>query len=367
MRHTKRLALFTAVCLTAAPFIGLSAPANVYAAAGYTQVATQGEMAKSQPVKKIGMVPIRGIDVKDGSYTIDVSSSSAFFRISKAVLTVKDGKMHATITVPSESYSYLYQGTGQEASKAKKADFIEGKKASEGTDYDIDVSGLNEEISIAAFSKSKKKWYDRTLLFDASTLSDDKAIDFEVPNYNSIDKAVTAYNNGQTSEKANNTQTVEQVTAKTKTEPMKIDKKDGEYSIDISMTGGSGRASVSSPTLMIVKDGKAYAQLVWSSTYYDYMIVGGRKYLNRNAKSGGNSTFVVPISAMDEPVPVIGDTTAMDSPVEIDYQITYYSDSIGGKNLIPQEAAKRVIAVGLIIIVVGFIINQFFRRSRYKV
>ena len=65
-------------------------------------------------------------------------------------------------------------------------------------------------------------------------------------------------------------------------EPVSLDLEDGEYSIEIGMTGGSGKASVVSPALMIVEDGKAYAELVWSSSNYDYMIVGTEKYLNDN-------------------------------------------------------------------------------------
>ena len=55
---------------------------------------------------------------------------------------------------------------------------------------------------------------------------------------------------------------------------------DGEYAIDVTMTGGSGKATVQSPTLLTVTDGVAYASITWSSTNYDYMIVDGQKYLN---------------------------------------------------------------------------------------
>lgn len=42
---------------------------------------------------------------------------------------------------------------------------------------------------------------------------------------------------------------------------MDIDKEDGEYSIQVDLEGGSGKASVTSPTILTVKDGQAYAQL----------------------------------------------------------------------------------------------------------
>ena len=49
---------------------------------------------------------------------------------------------------------------------------------------------------------------------------------------------------------------------------VKTDLEDGEYSIQVELEGGSGKASVSSPTLMLVKEGKMYARLQWSSSNY---------------------------------------------------------------------------------------------------
>ena len=99
---------------------------------------------------------------------------------------------------------------------------------------------------------------------------------------------------------------------------MDIDKEDGEYSIQVDLEGGSGKASVTSPTILTVKDGQAYAQIQWSSSNYDYMIVDGEKYLPTN-EEGMNSVFEIPVLSMDEGMPVIADTTAMGAPHEIDY------------------------------------------------
>ena len=144
-------------------------------------------------------------------------------------------------------------------------------------------------------------------------------------------------------------------------EPLSVDKEDGEYAIDVSMTGGSGKATVVSPTVFLVKDGKAYAKLQWSSSNYDYMIVDGKKYLPVN-EEGTNSEFQIPVTIMDESMPVIADTTAMGTPHEINYTLTFYSDSIGSKSQMPQEAAKRVVAVALVIIVGGGILNYFVNK-----
>ena len=140
---------------------------------------------------------------------------------------------------------------------------------------------------------------------------------------------------------------------------MSVDKEDGEYSIQVDLEGGSGKASVTSPTILTVEDGKAYAQIQWSSSNYDYMIVDGEKYLPTN-EEGMNSVFEIPVLSMDEALPVIADTTAMGAPHEIDYNLTFYSDSIGSKSQLPQEAAKRVVAV--VIIVGGGILNYFVNK-----
>ncbi|MBQ9321520.1 MAG: hypothetical protein IJ239_04075 [Eubacterium sp.] len=97
--------------------------------------------------------------------------------------------------------------------------------------------------------------------------------------------------------------------------------------------------------------------------YYDYMLVGNRKYLTQTT-DGGNSSFIIPVTALDEPMEVVADTTAMGDPVAIDYVLTFYEDTIGSKSQIPQEAAKKVLISALIIMVAGGIINYFVKKRR---
>lgn len=145
-------------------------------------------------------------------------------------------------------------------------------------------------------------------------------------------------------------------------EALKVDMKDGEYAIDVELIGGSGKATVSSPTLMIVKDGKTYAKLTWSSSNYDYMIVDDVRYDNEQ-DGEANSTFTIPITSMDEPIPIIADTTAMGTPHEISYTLTFFSDSIDAKSNLPQEQAKKVIWIALAIIVFGGILNMYVKKK----
>ena len=142
---------------------------------------------------------------------------------------------------------------------------------------------------------------------------------------------------------------------------IETDLEDGEYSIQVDLEGGSGKASVSSPTLMLVKNGRMYAELQWSSSNYDYMIVDGEKFQNES-EEGRNSVFTIPVTALDDKIEVIADTLAMGAPHEIDYTLTFYEASIGSKGQLPQEAAKRVVAVAMVIIVGGGILNYFVNK-----
>lgn len=145
-------------------------------------------------------------------------------------------------------------------------------------------------------------------------------------------------------------------------EAVSIEKEDGEYSIGVELFGGSGKSTVTSPTLMLVRDGKAYAQLEWSSSNYDYMLVDSEKFLPLNTE--GNSTFEIPITVMDGEMSVVADTTAMGTPHEISYSLTFFSESIGSKGQLPREAAKRVLGVAFLIIIVGGILSHISKKRR---
>ena len=359
------------VVLVAALVIGMLLPSDeeIYGAEGYDKVASSAETAKSVKIGKYGMVPVYGKDVNDGKYDILCESSSTFFHVEKARLIVEKGKMRVQMTLSSTSYSFVYMGTAEEAAKAELDEYIEPKNRDYRSTFTIPVEALDKEIDCAAFSKRKIKWYDRKLLFDASSL-EDGALRIELPDYDRIEEALELYDQSKGTDTLKAAEKAREKAARSEVdegtisvEPVKVDVKDGEYSIQVHMTGGSGRASVTSPTWVLVKDGKAYARLMWSSTYYDYMIVGGRKYMNESSE-GGNSTFTIPITAMDEAMPVVADTTAMGHPVEIEYKLTFYEDTIGDKSQIPQEAAIDVLMIALGIILVGGVLNLVVKRRR---
>lgn len=101
---------------------------------------------------------------------------------------------------------------------------------------------------------------------------------------------------------------------------------DGGYTAEVTLTGGTGKASVSSPAALTVKDGRVTAAVVWSSSNYDYMIVDGVKY--DPVTTEGGSEFEIPVAGFDWAMPVTADTVAMSTPHEIAYTLTFDSSSL---------------------------------------
>ena len=141
-----------------------------------------------------------------------------------------------------------------------------------------------------------------------------------------------------------------------------IEMEDGEYAIEVELTGGTGRTTVASPAGLTVLDGHAYARIEWSSSHYDYMLVGGKKYLPLYEE--GYSTFEIPITVFNEPMEVIADTTAMSVPHEIAYELTFDMEGVMSKNQTPQAAAKRVVYMVIIIILVCIVVSFINKRRR---
>ena len=136
-----------------------------------------------------------------------------------------------------------------------------------------------------------------------------------------------------------------------------IDLPDGLYPGMVTMEGGSGRASVEPLIMLTVKDGQAAAQLQWSSPHYDYMIVDGVRFEPVNTE--GNSVFEVPVTALDQPIPMIADTTAMSTPHEIEYTFTF-----SVKDEKPAERRSGLIVTAVSAVVMAVCGEVFHRKER---
>lgn len=234
----------------------------------------------------------------DGIYTAEFHTDSSMFHVNetcdgKGTLTVKDGEMVIHISLTSKNIVNLYPGLAEDAQK-EGAQLLEPTvdtvtyddgMSEEVNGFDVPVPALDEEFDLALIG-TKGVWYDHKVsVTNATPAADD-----------------TADKNGAA-----------------------VQLEDGSYTMDVTFEGGSGKAYIESPTAVTVAGDQITATVTWSSPNYDYMIVDGEKYLPVNTE--GNSVFEIPVAAFDTPVTVIGDTVAMSKPHEIEYTLTFLSDT----------------------------------------
>lgn len=232
----------------------------------------------------------------DGVYTAEFSTDSSMFHVSEAcdgkgTLMVKDGVMTIHISLGSKKILNLYPGLAEDAAKdgavlleptTDTVTYSDGM-TEEVYGFDVPVPVIGEEFDLALIG-TKGKWYDHKVKV-SDPVAEGAADTFDL-------SAV----------------------------------EDGSYTIELTMEGGSGRASIQSPAQLAIADGAATATLEWSSPNYDYMLVNGEKYLPVNTE--GNSVFEVPVEALDVPLTMIGDTVAMSTPHEVEYTVTFHSETL---------------------------------------
>lgn len=339
------------LCLLAAGLLLCPAGnAAVSFGAACDQVASEDEKVAAQEVGLEGMIPVDGSDVSEGVYDVEVECSSSMFRIEKAVLTVKDGKMEAALTLSGTGYLKLFMGTGLEAAADDGSSYIDYVEEEEGKyTFTIPVKALDKPIECAAFSKRKEKWYDRTLLFEAQSLPEG-AVTAELPDYEALkkaarDKRIAALKAEKESAAGAEAESAEKTSAAEGTQAAEerlTALTDGDYTVEITLEGGTGRAAVESPAKFSVHEGETVVQIAWSSSNYDYMIADGRKYLPVNTE--GNSVFALPLTVLDEEVLVTADTTAMSTPHEVEYMITFHGDTIKAAESPAQPSVRSPLA-----------------------
>ena len=232
----------------------------------------------------------------DGVYTAEFKTDSSMFHASEAVdgmgtLTVENGVMTFHVSLQSQKIVNLYLGMAADAPD-HESDWLQPTvdtvTYSDGTSdevygFDIPVRAVDTDFQLAILG-TKGTWYDHTVsVADAQPAADETAAPAEAP-------------------------------------------ADGSYTCAVTLEGGSGRATVESPAALTVADGTMTATIVWSSPNYDYMLIDGEKYLPTNTE--GNSTFEIPVTALDTALAVTADTVAMSTPHEIDYTLTFDSATL---------------------------------------
>ena len=182
--------------------------------------------------------PVLGAVPGDGVYTADFKTDSSMFHVNEAydgkgVVTVQGGKMTIHVTMPSKQILNLFIGKADDAKAAGAAllkpsvDIVTHSDgfAEKAHGFDIPVPYLDKDFDCALMGK-KGKWYDH-----------------KVSVYNLVPTV-----------------------------------KDGSYNVGVALSGGSGRASVSSPATLRVENGLIWATVVFSSSKYDYITIGETQY-----------------------------------------------------------------------------------------
>lgn len=146
--------------------------------------------------------PLTAADIRDGSYEITVDSSSTMFNITKCTLNVSDGKMTAVMTMHGKGYLYLFMGKGDDAVESGYIPFVEDPEGAHT--FTVPVEALDVPVDCAAFSKNREKWYDRTLVFRSDLIPAECFADGVLKT------------------------------------PASLGLSDGEYTVDVTLSGGSG-------------------------------------------------------------------------------------------------------------------------------
>ena len=244
--------------------------------------------------------------IADGTYVASFTTDSSMFHVNEAnrdkgILTVKDGKMTIHVSLQSKKIVNLYPGLAEDAEKegaelleptTDKVVYSDGYE-DEVYGFDIPVPALDEEFDVALIG-THGNWYDHKVVVSDPVEGDD----------------IQAVINGGPEEGSNASNAVS----------------DGEHTIEVTLEGGTGRATVESPAVIRKTGEEIIAVITWSSPYYDYMIVDGQKYEPVNTE--GNSVFEIPVASLDSPLEVVADTTAMSEPHEIEYTLRFDSSSI---------------------------------------
>lgn len=280
-----------------------------------TEEAEDGE-AKSEDAAK-------SQTLEDGVYTAEFDTDNSMFHVNEAMdgkgtLTVKDGKMTIHVSLASKKIVNLFCGMAEDAQKdgaelleptTDKVTYSDGM-SEEVYGFDIPVPAIDEEFQVALIG-TKGKWYDHKV---------------------SVKNPVKKEDAEASDDSEKDTEKTEDTEKKEGKKIADLGVEDGSYTAEVTLTGGTGRATVDSPAAIEIKGDEATATIVWSSPYYDYMLVNDEKYLPVN--KDGNSTFEIPIAEFDTEMEVTADTTAMSQPHAIDYTLNFDSSTL-------KEAEKK--------------------------
>ncbi len=219
----------------------------------------------------------------DGEYIVDFDTDSGMFRANEAcngkgILTVENGVQTLHVSLQSKKILNLFPGTAAEAQEPGAVwlePTVDTVTYSDGLSeevygFDVPVASVGEEFDLALIG-TKGVWYDH-----------------KVSVLNPIPQA-------------------------------------GSFLCAVELTGGSGRASVSSPAILVSDGETLTATIQWSSPNYTYMMVDDVQY--DPIQEEGNSTFQIPVT-LDRDIPVSACTVAMSAPHLVEYTLRFDSTTL---------------------------------------
>lgn len=269
--------LLLAGCGAAAEPVQKAAPTTAQVTEATVPVTTAAETEPEEETIRV---------LPDGVYTVDFVTDSSMFRANEAcdgkgTLTVSGGVQTLHVSLRSTNIVNLYVGTAEDAQKPGAVlleHTVDTVTYSDGLSeevfgFDVPVASVGQEFDLALIG-TKGVWYDHRV-----------SVQNPVP-------------------------------------------QEGTYTCEVVLSGGSGRAGVTSPA-KLVSDGKTLtATIEWSSPNYEYMIVDGTQY--DPIQTEGNSTFEIPVT-LDTVLAVSASTVAMSQPHLVDYTLYFDSASLAAK------------------------------------
>ncbi len=248
-----------------------------------TAEATEATTEATETTAEVTEPAVSARVLPDGEYIVDFDTDSGMFRANEAcngkgTLTVENGVQILHVSLQSKKIVNLFPGTAAEAQEPGAVwlePTVDTVTYSDGLSeevygFDIPVVSVGEEFDLALIG-TKGVWYDH-----------------KVSVLNPIPRA-------------------------------------GSFLCAVELTGGSGRASVSSPAVLVSDGETLMATIQWSSPNYTYMIVGDIQY--DPIQEEGNSTFRIPVT-LDQDISVSACTEAMSTPHLVEYTLHFDSATL---------------------------------------
>ena len=122
-----------------------------------SHVAGEGDKVEETEVVEEGMSPVYAKDINEGTYPVEMVSSSSMFKADHTELVVEGEEMKAILYMTSEAYLYMFAGTAEEADKSSEEDYILPEETGDGMrTFTLPLAALDSGELYAAYSKKKE-------------------------------------------------------------------------------------------------------------------------------------------------------------------------------------------------------------------